>query len=455
MKSFLVAGGQRHFNLSRWFAIVSLLTIAAISASSATLLSWFLTERLLLQEAVLTKEFVQSLFQVEKSLHAYMAQPSAGIPQETEEAFKLIAAMPNVLRANVYGLKRTVIWSSDRELVGRDFGPNAELDRALAGNTVVEFDSDERAEHGKEEHKNREHLENNFVEIYVPVNDPATHRVMGVIEFYKNPRSLLSSIARLRTYVALGATLAGATLFLTLFGLVRRADRLIEAQQQRIVENETLAVIGEMSSAVAHGIRNPLASIRSCAELIPLSDAKGIQEAARDIVAQSDRLEVWVRDLLSYTRPLSESEAAVTLHPLVSQCVLDFEREAQRSGIAVNIAATEGLPQVRGDAMLFAQVLRSLLANAMEASSAGTSITVRGQLEAGGTKVSLTVEDQGAGMSQTDLERAGKPFHTTKPRGLGVGLALARRVVERFGGSMKIESAPGQGTVVRLSLQVS
>ena len=118
MKTFLVAGGQRHFNLSRWFAIVSLLTIAAISASSATLLSWFLTERLLLQEAVLTKEFVQSLFQVEKSLHAYMAQPSAGIPQETEEAFKLIAAMPNVLRANVYGLKRAVIWSSDRELVG-------------------------------------------------------------------------------------------------------------------------------------------------------------------------------------------------------------------------------------------------------------------------------------------------------------------------------------------------
>ena len=446
---------RRRFNLRRWFALLSLLTIGAISGATGTLLSWFMTDRLLLQEAELTKEFVQSLFLVEKSLHAYLANPSAGIRPETEAAFRHIAAMPNVMRANVYGLQRRVVWSSDLELVGRDFGPNGELDRALAGSVSVEFDADERIEHGKGERQFREHLEDAFVEIYVPVQDPVTHRVLGVIEFYKNPRTLLSSIQRLRTYVAIGAGLSGAALFLALFGLVRRADQLIEAQQRQIVENETLAVIGEMSSAVAHGIRNPLASIRSCAELIPLSDSKGIQEAARDIVAQSDRLEAWVRDLLSYTRPLAEAEAPVDLHPLVERCVHDFDREAQRRGIVLKLEATEGLPPVRGDSMLFAQVLRSLLSNAMEASDSGASIAVRGRQDVDAATVTISVEDHGVGMTEGELARAGKPFHTTKPRGMGVGLALARRVVERFGGRMQIESARGRGTVVRVSLQVA
>ncbi|MEQ1806661.1 MAG: HAMP domain-containing sensor histidine kinase [Burkholderiaceae bacterium] len=414
-----------------------------------------MTERLLLQEAVLTKEFVHSLFRVEKSLHAYLLDPTAGIRAETEEAFRHIAAMPNVMRANVYGMKRSVIWSSDIQLMGREFGPNEQLDRALAGNAVVEFDSDESVEHGKGEHQGRAQLEDSFVEIYIPVHDPDTHRVLGVIEFYKNPRALLTSIRLLRTYVAVGAGLSGATLFLALFGLVRRADRVIETQQRQIVENETLAVIGEMSSAVAHGIRNPLASIRSCAELIPLGNDKEIQEAARDIVAQSDRLEVWVNDLLSYTRPIAEEETPVLLHPLLQRCVLDFDREAQRRGIALTCASAEDLPAVRGDSMLFGQVLRSLLANALEASESGGSVEVDGRRDEDASTVTISVEDRGAGMTEAELARAGKPFHTSKPNGMGVGLALARRVVERFGGRMKIESAKGRGTVVRISLRVA
>ncbi len=446
---------RRKFNLRRWFALVSLLTIGTISAAAGTLMSWFLTERLLLQEAVLTKEFVQNLFLVEKSLQAYLYDPSAGIRPETEEAFRHIAAMPNVLRANVYGLQRRVIWSSDAQSIGRDFGPNSELERALAGNVTAEFDSDQRSEHGKREHQNRAELEYSFVEIYVPVHDPNTRQVLGVIEFYKNPRSLLASIQSLRTYAAVGASVAGVTLFLALFGLVLRADRLIEAQHRHIVENETLAVIGEMSSAVAHGIRNPLASIRSCAELIPLSDHEGVQEAARDIVAQSDRLEAWVRDLLSYTRPLAERATPVDLLPLVERCILDFDREAQRRGIALKVDAIATLPQVHGDAMLYAQVLRSLLSNALEASHAGGAVTVRGRHDVAESKVMISVEDIGSGMTPDELERAGKPFHTTKSQGLGVGLALARRVVERFGGRMQINSVRGQGTVVRITLKTA
>jgi two-component system, NtrC family, sensor histidine kinase HydH len=442
------------FNLQRWFAVVSLATIAVISTAVAASLSWFMTQQLLLQEAVLTKEFVHSLIRVEQSLQSYLANPSAGLSPQSAEAFRHVAEMPNVLRANVYGLQRRVIWSSDLGLIGRDFGPNAELDKALRGDVVVEFATEERDEHGKQEHEGRG-LEDAFVEIYVPVRDVSEQRVLGVIEFYKNPRSLLGSIKQLRLYVAAGAGLSGVLLYVALFGLVQRAARLIQAQQKQLVEKETLAVIGEMSSAVAHGIRNPLASIRSSAEIIPLSDANGVSEAVRDIVAESERLEAWVRELLSYTRPLVEAEAPVAIHELVRRCAQDFEREAQRRGIALQVECPSDLPAARGDAMLFAQVLRSLLTNAIEATARGGHISLRGRRDTDPKTVSLSVEDDGAGMSPADLARAGTPFQTTKPRGLGVGLALARRIVERFGGRLTITSTLGRGTVVRVQLRVA
>lgn len=413
-----------------------------------------MSERLLLQEAVLTREFVHSLVRVEGSFQSFLADPSAGLSAQTDEAFRHVVAMPNVLRANVYGTKRRVIWSSAPDMVGRDFGPNAELDKALRGDLVVEFASEDRQEHGKQEHQGSS-LEDAFVEIYVPVRDVAEQRVLGVIEFYKNPRSLLASIKRLRIYVALGAGLSGALLFVALFGRVRRAARLIETQQKQLVEKETLAVIGEMSSAVAHGIRNPLASIRSCAEIIPLSDAPGVAQAVQDIVAESERMEAWVRELLSYTRPLVQAEAPVGMRDLVVRCAQDFEREAQRRGIALEVQCPAELPAVRGDSMLFAQVLRSLMTNALEATARGGCIHLWGGRDADEATVSVSVQDNGSGMTPADLTRAGTPFQTTKPRGMGVGLALAKRVVERFGGRLTIDSAIGRGTVVRLQLRIA
>ena len=442
------------FNLQRWFALVSLAAITAISSVAASLLSWSMSERLLLQEAVLTKEFVQSLVRVERSLQTYLADPSAGLSAQIEEAFLHIAAMPNVLRTNVYGTRRSVIWSSEPGMIGRDFGPNAELDKALRGDVVIEFASDEQPEHGKSEHQGRS-FEDAFVEIYVPVRDRDEKRVVGVIEFYKNPRSLLSSIKRLRINVAVGAGLSGAMLFFALFWLVRRAARLIEAQQKQLIEKETLSIIGEMSSAVAHGIRNPLASIRSSAEIIPLSDPAGVTQAVLDIVAESERLEAWVRELLSYTRPLLEAEASVALRELVERCALDFERETQRRGITLRVRCAAELPAVRGDSMLFAQVLRSLMTNALEATARGGCIILRGDRDTDASTVSVSVEDNGSGMTPTELARTGTPFQTTKPRGMGVGLALARRIVERFGGHMTIASEIGCGTVVRVQLRIA
>ncbi|MFM2121423.1 MAG: hypothetical protein RL722_2891, partial [Pseudomonadota bacterium] len=304
-----------------------------------------------------------------------------------------------------------------------------------------------------------------FIELYVPVLAPGSQRVLGVIEFYKRPASLLRAKAQLRGYLLWGAGLAGALLFAVLYGQVLRAARTIHRQQAQLVEKETLAAIGEMSSAVAHGLRNPLASIRSSAELIQVGDLPLAREAAGDIVDQTDRLDRWVNELLSYTRPMDARLADVNLTPLLAACEAEFSCELARRKIALDLQIPADLPPVRAHPLLLGQALRSVLANAIEAAGSAGRVAVRASVtlaeadpDAGArphrsaARVQLVVSDNGPGMSPSELSRVGQPFHTTKPRGLGVGLALARRVLDRFGGNLQIRSRSGVGTEVLLEI---
>ncbi len=438
----------RSFNLSRWFAVVGLVSIALISALAGWAMSRFVSEAMIRQEATLTQQFVQTLVLTEPTLPTYLTRGEVPDRRELELALAHIAGMTDMLRANLYDRSQTVVWSSDAGLTGRKLGPNEELDEALGGELVVHLDEHEAD--GKREHEALEKRADLFVEIYVPLTDPDSDAVIGVIEFYKNPVSLFVALERLRSYIAVGAGVAGVLLYLALAGLVRRADLLMRAQERRLVDAETLAVIGEMSAAVAHGIRNPLASIRSSAELIPGADAEAAQSSAEDIIAESDRLEAWVRDLLAFSRPLEAAPAPVDVSSLVARCADDFERDAERRAIHLDTEVVAGLPAVRGDALMVGQVLHSLVANAMEA--VGQAGHVRVLAAHDGGSVRITVEDDGPGMSDEQLRRVGKPFYTTKTRGLGIGLSQARRIAERYGGALHIDSREGAGTRVSLVL---
>ncbi len=443
----------KNFDLSRWFAIVAALAIATLAGAVGWLLHGFVVERMVRQEAALTHEFVRSVVLAEQPLQDYFADPARSLSPAAEASFLQIGDMPDVLRVNVYDRERRVLWSTDRALIGRAFGGNPDLDAALAGRVTAHRDAgDDAANSTREERRTLAQRPDTFVEIYVPVADASGERVLGVVELYKNPVALDQALRELRLYIVAGAALGGSALFAALFGMVRRAARTIRTQQQRLVEAETLAAIGEMSSAVAHGIRNPLAAIRSSAELIPESDPMRAAEAAHDIVDQSDRLEAWVRELLSYTRPLDRPAQRVELAALVQTCLDDFAREMLTHRIAAKVMVPADTPAVRADAPLLGQVLRSLLANAIEALGTGGEIVVRAEVGDTRRRVSLSVIDTGPGIPADQLARIGKPFVTTKTRGLGVGLALARRVLERFGGRLEIASTVGRGTTVTLHM---
>jgi signal transduction histidine kinase len=432
-------------HLSRWFALVGLVSIATISATSGWLLSGFLTERLLEQEARLTHEFVESLVHVEDASTFFAAVQPAPAPQWLELVAH-ISQLPDVLRANLYSARRTIVWSTDPKLIGSEFKDNPELERALRGELVAHGGEGEKREHDAL-HSRYPY----FVEIYSPVWDPARGEVIGVVELYKAPTALFAAISAAQRAVWLGAALAGGFLYAALFWMVRRADLLIRVQRERLVQSETLAALGEMSSAVAHGIRNPLATIRSSAELAIESEPAEWRSAARDIVTQVDRLDAWVRELLSYSEPLGGRLEPIEVGMLLRDSLGHFARELDRRAIQVSAHVDGALPPVKADALMLGQVLNSLIANAVEAIERNGRIEVTAERAAEG-HLRVCIRDSGPGMSREQLARAFKPFNTTKAKGLGIGLALARRIVQRFGGSISLASKPGGGTTVELML---
>lgn len=441
------------FSLSRWFATVGLISILALATICALLLSKLFTDKMLLQEGRLTMQFVQSIIDVEDA-SAYFASDHAANPSYMEELLAHISGSPDVLRANLYSRGRTILWSSDPSIIGRSFAgsPNSELDAALRGDLEVHQEDHDEPDEEKAEHANLRAADGLFVEIYVPVWDQAREKVVGAVELYRAPQLLQQTIARGKRIIWVGAIGAGLLLYLALLPLVRRADSLIRAQHDQIVEARTLAAVGDLGSAVAHGIRNPLAVIRSSAEIVrDVNEPRATREAASDIMNQVDRLEHWVRGLLTYVHlPPGESHP-VDIEALSREIVTQFGTELRRNGIEATVDFAGSLPRVQGDPILLGQVLSSLLANAVEAMPRGGRLQIEADSRAPGW-LALRIVDTGSGMTDEQLRKVFKPFHTTKPQGLGIGLPLARRIIERMRGNISLSSERGAGTTVTINL---
>ena len=226
--------------------------------------------------------------------------------------------------------------------------------------------------------------------------------------------------------------------------------RQIARQQRTIVTNESLAAVGDMASAVAHGLRNPLAAIRSSAELIAMGPER---EQAGDIMSEVDRLQAWIGKLLAYAQQGGRALGPVSLCELLNQLIGAHAARMDRQGVTVQCDWPATLPTAWADAPALEQALDNLISNALDAMPQGGRLRLSVLPQDKG--LTVTVADTGVGISPDDLERVFTPFHTTKRTGIGVGLPLARRSIERLGGSLRLESTPGVGTqaILRLPLK--
>jgi signal transduction histidine kinase len=216
---------------------------------------------------------------------------------------------------------------------------------------------------------------------------------------------------------------------------------------------ERLSSLGQLSTVVAHEIRNPLMIIKSASRSLRRSADPDVADTARSIDEEVARLNRVVTDVLDFARPISFEYAPADLNHICQDAVAAVR--ATSDAFPVTVEPASGPAMIVTDAERLRAVLVNVVSNAQHAVQASfpsvAPIVVslrspaRGQWE-------IAVTDRGPGIAPADLPRVFEPFFTTRRGGSGLGLAIARKIVEGLGGGISVDSRPGQGTTVRIVL---
>ena len=458
------------FNLLRWFSLVSLLIIASVAGGLGYVSTRFVVRDSVERDAMLTAQFIQAMAQAEvrhsqlppgttmgelidPRLDQQHLQFGAPLAESTRVEFlDHVEHLPDTLLANVYARDRIVVWSTNPQLIGKHIDEDDDLERAFGSRKAVSA-SYHKADEDREEQKFQREPRHLFIENYIPLFDSQGERVLAMVEIYKEPQDLVRRIQRGYVLIWASTLVGGALIYFGLFWIVRRAAHMLHHQQDRLVASETYAALGEMSSAVAHSLRNPLANIRSSAELAQDIASPQAQRNITDIITQVDRMSRWVRDLLVSLRPVSDEPEAVDLMAALEDTRQAFAPQIERNAVRFRL---QGPCEqwVASQPLQLTQILNSLFANALEAMPSGGQLGAEVQvLESG--QVQLVLSDTGQGMTEQQRRMVFKPFFTTKQGGLGVGLALVKRIMERFGGSVELSSRIEEGTRVSLTFNIA
>jgi hypothetical protein len=227
--------------------------------------------------------------------------------------------------------------------------------------------------------------------------------------------------------------------------------RLHETQMSRA---EHFATLGELAAGLAHEIRNPLAGIAGVIEIVgrdlpPNSPARSVIKDAKEEAIQINRI---LTDLLETARPKPPQFQIKDIAGTAEHAVMFARQQAITKRIMIEFNNSEAIPSVDHDPNQVNQVLLNLLLNAIQAMDKPGSIHV--SLRRDGDKALITVADEGKGIPPENLANIFRPFFTTKGHGTGLGLSLARRIVEAHGGTIRVRSEVGKGTQFEVRLPI-
>jgi two-component system, NtrC family, sensor kinase len=234
----------------------------------------------------------------------------------------------------------------------------------------------------------------------------------------------------------------------------RMTDNLRQSRAA-LVQSEKLASIGEMAAAVAHGLRNPLASLRAAAQLVRHHpEAPSSREHLDAIIEEVDRLDRRISHLLSFSRPAPFHPLQESVPRLLEGLLPAFSQLLRERGVELQLDVPGALPDVRVDPMQLEQALVEIVSNALDAMPSGGRLRIAASMDGNGVGagyVTIEVADTGPGIPDHVLPSVCEPFFTTRQEGTGLGLAIAKRYVEQNGGRLEIVSRPG-ATSVRVRL---
>jgi two-component system, NtrC family, sensor kinase len=232
-------------------------------------------------------------------------------------------------------------------------------------------------------------------------------------------------------------------------------EEIQHLHQTQMSRAEHFATLGELAAGLAHEIRNPLAGIAGVIEIIgrdlpPDSPARAVVKDAKEEALQINRI---LTDLLETARPKPPQFQVTSIGSTVEHAVMFARQQAITKRIVVDFDRGEDIPPIDHDPHQINQVLLNLLLNAIQAMDKPGAVHV--SLRCDNEAVIITVADEGKGIPPEILPNIFRPFFTTKGHGTGLGLSLARRIVESHGGTISARSEVGNGTQFMIQLPVA
>jgi PAS domain S-box-containing protein len=244
----------------------------------------------------------------------------------------------------------------------------------------------------------------------------------------------------------------------------RRVDLEIQRQRDELAHISRVATLGELTASLAHEIHQPLAAIMSNAQAAlrflaqDEPDYEEVRGILQDIVADDRRATEVIQRLRLLLRRARPELVPLAINELIGDVLTLLKREVFLRGITIEVGLDADLPPVVGDRVQLQQVLLNLVLNAADAMAESQAeyrrLMIRTEREDEG-KVRVSVRDFGAGLDGQNLHRLFEPFYSTKPQGLGMGLAISRSIVEAHGGQLWASNNPDRGATFMFTVRTS
>src|SRR2546426_334545 len=219
-----------------------------------------------------------------------------------------------------------------------------------------------------------------------------------------------------------------------------------------------LAALGRMATQVAHELKNPLAGLRLYARHLEqrLEKGRDVESAdlARKVTSTVDHLTAVVSEITAFGRPPELHRAPTSLAALLDECMALARARCPSEGIEIVRSYDPACPEAQVDARELRKAFLNLILNGLEALNDRGRLTVGVLYTAEAQTITVAIDDTGPGMGDETLARVFDLFFTTKPDGTGLGMAIARSVIDLHGGELTIQSSPGHGTRVRIRIPV-
>ncbi len=236
---------------------------------------------------------------------------------------------------------------------------------------------------------------------------------------------------------------------------IETAHQSLRETQERLLQREKMATIGEMSASVAHELRNPLATLGGFARRLSkqLQPDSNEQQYARIIHEETERLEKMLDKILAFSRQHELTPTPYSFDRVLEQALLIEGEKLTKSGIELIIEMADNLPQLHGDAEQIDQVLINLISNARQAMPEGGKLTLRAEKAhlRGENAVRIELQDTGGGIPQELRSNIFTPFFTTRKQGTGLGLSICQRIIEHHQGELKVTNHE-EGAVFTITL---